>query len=316
MKKITLMALASLGLLDLSAQSVYTSTGNGNWSSSFNLSGSGNPPRKYVIRIQDTITVNTTTTHAIDTVDVYGQMIFQNARKLDITSSGIIMLQSGATIIDGNGGSKFDFATGTDIVGPFTVTGTAYAQSNTGGSFILGALPLTWLDLNLTGAGRNISIDWTTSEEHNTRDFEVQTSNDGRNWIALHSLPAAGNSSTPSAYSYIHREAGTGGHFYRIRQNDQNGSYSFSEVRHILLAEPVTLVCSPNPVQDFLSIEPSRDETLENISVFDLNGSLLPVAYAFTGSYRVDMRGLDAGMYVVQILLSDGTSRVIKVIRS
>ncbi len=315
MKKFALLALMIGGLKGLHAQSVFTSNGDGNWNASFSQTGSGTP-RTYIIRAQDSVFVNVNSTHAIDTVDIYGILVFGSGRKIDITSTGIIMVQTGGSIEDGNGGSKFDFISGSDVTGPFSVTGPAYAKSSTGGAFILGPIPVTWLDFSLKSAGRNISVDWKTAAEYHSLDFEIQTGRDGLHWTALHSTPAAGHSSTTRAYNYMHKDAGSGAHFYRIRQNDQNGSYSYSTIRYILLGEPITLVCSPNPVRDLLTIEAPEGAKIKDIAVYDLNGVLMPAAYAFTGVYSIDMQSLDAGMYVVKVLMLDGTFQAIKVIRN
>lgn len=315
MKKIAFMALMIGGLEGLHAQSLFTSTGDGNWNVSFSQTGSGTP-RTYIIRAQDSIFVNVSSTHTIDTVDVYGILSFGSGRKLDLTTGGIVMVQTGGSIEDGNGGSKFDFASGTDITGPFSVAGPAYAKSSTGGVFILGPIPVTWLDFSVKAAGRNIGIEWKTAAEYNSLDFEVQTGWDGLHWTALHRMPAAGQSSTIRTYSYLHKDAGAGAHFYRIRQNDQNGSFTYSDIRYILLGETLTPVCKPNPVSDLLTVEAPTGAKIKDIAVYDLNGAQMPASYAFTDSYRIDMRSLDAGMYVVKVLLEDGTLQAIKVIRN
>ena len=315
MKNIAIMALMIGGLQGLHAATVCTSTGDGNWSTKFSCTGSGTP-RKYIIRAQDTITVDVAGTSAIDTVEVYGELSFNNGRKIDLASTGIVLVYTGGSVKDGNGGSKFDYASGSDVTGPFAVSGPAYAKSTTGGAFILGPIPVTWLDFSLKAAGRNINIDWKTASEYHSLDFEIQTGWDGLHWTALHSTPAAGQSSTSRSYNYVHKDAGTGAHFYRIRQSDQNGSYTYSDIRYILLGEPLTLVCSPNPVRDLLTVEAPAGAKLKQISVYDLNGVLMPAAYEFSGCYRIDMQGLDAGMYVVKVLMLDGTLHVIKVIRA
>ena len=77
---------------------------------------------------------------------------------------------------------------------------------------------------------------WTTSSESHNKDFEVQRSSDGQNFAGVgtvNSKALNGNSSETLAYSFTTNSVASGTHYYRIKQTDINGEFSYSEVKSV-----------------------------------------------------------------------------------
>ena len=179
------------------AATVYTSTGNGNWSTIFTSSGSGSAVT-YVIQAGDTVTVDVNGTSGIDTVLIYGQLIFDNGRKVDMTSTGIVLLESGGTILAANAGSKFRFPGGTDLSGPFNLTGPIQGTGNSGGIFLSPPVPVDWLGFDVINSSGSVNVTWQTASEQNNSYFVIQYSPTGENWVNGPTIPsqAIGGNST------------------------------------------------------------------------------------------------------------------------
>ncbi|HEX3168737.1 MAG TPA: hypothetical protein VHQ93_20860, partial [Chitinophagaceae bacterium] len=80
-------------------------------------------------------------------------------------------------------------------------------------------LPLTWLSFTAKAQNNSQSLlQWATAQEQNTKDFYIQHSANGINWVTIGSLPAAGNSNSTSYYNYLHTNPEKGLNYYRIKQ--------------------------------------------------------------------------------------------------
>jgi hypothetical protein len=89
-------------------------------------------------------------------------------------------------------------------------------------------LPVTWLDLSSDCDGHDVVIKWSTASEQNADYFTVERSLDGITYSPLATVPASGNSTTVKDYSYTDTDAPSITSYYRLRETDYNGEFSFS----------------------------------------------------------------------------------------
>lgn len=115
-------------------------------------------------------------------------------------------------------------------------------------------LPVELTRFEAFARSQAVQLEWeTATEQHNSR-FEVERSADGYHFSTLQTLPGAGNSREPRQYSLSDDEPLQGRSFYRLRQVDENGSFSFSPVRSVQLGRKNSLQLSPTLVSDLLNI--------------------------------------------------------------
>ncbi len=72
-------------------------------------------------------------------------------------------------------------------------------------------------------------LEWTTASENNNKEFEVQSSYDGQNWIVVGSIEGAGNSTTLLSYQFSHF-SDSKITYYRLKQVDYDGKWEFSNI--------------------------------------------------------------------------------------
>jgi hypothetical protein len=89
-------------------------------------------------------------------------------------------------------------------------------------------LPVTWLDLSADCDNNDAIVKWSTASEQNADYFTVERSLDGTNFSTLGKVQASGNTTTIKNYSYTDADAPNTNTYYRIRETDYNGQYSFS----------------------------------------------------------------------------------------
>ena len=149
-----------------------------------------------------------------------------------------------------------------------------------------------------------IDLFWTTVSEFNNDYFVVQRSREGLLWEDIENVDGAGNSSTVINYISVDRNPFFGDNFYRLKQYDFNGEYSFSDVKHINNTFSNIRVY-PNPTQGVVNIAflaPLEDVT---INVYNIIGELVDVRYSSSASsisFNIDC---EDGIYFIDIVTNN-----------
>lgn len=76
-------------------------------------------------------------------------------------------------------------------------------------------------------------LQWATATEKRNALFLIERSEDNRNWTAVGEVEAAGNSETQTNYGWTDSQAQQGISFYRLRQIDEDGNSTYSEVTEV-----------------------------------------------------------------------------------
>lgn len=98
-------------------------------------------------------------------------------------------------------------------------------------------------------------INWETASETNTFDFEIQRAGVDQEFKTISSIPAAGFSAFLRNYSFVDREIlKEKVIYYRMKQNDQNGSYELFDPISVVLSPKYELTVYPNPTHERINI--------------------------------------------------------------
>ena len=168
------------------------------------------------------------------------------------------------------------------------------------------ALPLKLRKLTGTRKNNGVILQWQTDFEQNTSLFIVQRSSEGRSFVDIGSIPAAGNSSNLLNYEFTDASPLRGENYYRLRQIDQAGRVTYSPViKMVTDVSDMVFSLSPNPANSFLNvIYPGKLDKV-NVRIYDNQGKLiLQQTRKNEIPVRVDLKQLKAGLYFIQ--LSDG----------
>lgn len=165
-------------------------------------------------------------------------------------------------------------------------------------------LPLNWKDFTLKKQGQNIALQWSTSNEQNTKDFIIQHSTDGATWSDIGTISAAGNSTIVRHYGYLHSSPAAGINFYRILQKDLDNLGSYSEIRSIRLEKTeksLVIVSTANGAVQFRLNRPRV------VRLYSIDGKLL--RQKRSGTEPATITGIAKGIYLLQ---ADGqTERIV-----
>lgn len=185
-------------------------------------------------------------------------------------------------------------------------------------------LPLTLLDFTAYWNSRQeVTVEWQTSMEQNTRDFQVFRSADNLQWELVGTIPAAG-SANGSRYYHLNDAAPLAGtSFYRVKMNDRDGNFKYSPIVRIVnkTAGFALVSISPVPVQGSEAKITLSSSAKENISwmVYDMQGRLslqgiLPVEKGMNTA-SMDFSRLTAGTYLLKVIDQSGETASLKFTR-
>lgn len=113
-------------------------------------------------------------------------------------------------------------------------------------------LPITLVEFDGVEVTKGIQLSWSTASELNNEFFEVEYSTDGENWKYLAKIDGAGTSKELNDYGYLHRSPQNGNNYYRLKQVDFNGEYTFSDIINVNIKKAdipsLEMEVYPNPV--------------------------------------------------------------------
>jgi hypothetical protein len=161
---------------------------------------------------------------------------------------------------------------------------------------------------------KQCNVNWFTASESNTKNFDIERSTDGKTFTKTGSTVAKGNTSGKTNYNFIDDISDIANVpliYYRIRLNDIDANYNYSNV---ITARPVhdgNLLVYPTAFSNVINIEyTSEDNSALEILLTDVAGKVVARHHAETekGYNKIQLRNLEsvaAGNYYIKILNND-----------
>lgn len=151
-----------------------------------------------------------------------------------------------------------------------------------------------------------VNLEWITASEINNDFFTIEKSKDGLNWEVIQTIKGAGNSSAQNNYATKDSNPIFGQSFYRLKQTDFDGAFTYSNVETINLEyNRLDFTISPNPTKDILRVTFNDESKFEDFSISNLEGKILRGNYKLTGqennTLTIDVSNLPSGIYFLTI---------------
>lgn len=234
---------------------------------------------------------------------------------------------------------KYDYVTGVGTISVdgttvYTYNGVPGRQQNwsAGGNAVIGAtmdasgrnitvldnftiqnttkpvtLPLNLLSFDAIIKNNIVQLGWATNREFNVNSFEIERSSDGSSFKTIHSQLPKGGFTITNNYTVSDMSPVMGASFYRLKMIDNDGRYTYSEVRKVQFNPISGIKCFPNPAVDFVMISLSSEKTSTyTCSIHSLDGALLKsmtigIIAGFQNS-KIDVSQINyKGIIVVQL---------------
>ena len=208
---------------------------------------------------------------------------------------------------DNNADDSWSDITGTVDNVSNTITKTSVVPRN---EFVIGGtefpLPIELLFFNVQlGDNNDVQVKWQTATETNNDYFTLQRSKNGVEWENINTIAGAGNSNMILNYVANDYKPYEGVSYYRLKQTDFDGQFSFSKIKSINNSdmENNQIIIYPNPTTDYITIIGNSIE-LEAVNVYDIlrkNVSCSAIIKKINNKKIViDLSELSGGIYYIR----------------
>ncbi len=172
--------------------------------------------------------------------------------------------------------------------------------------------PIELISFAAKSVNDRVEIDWATASELNNDYFVIERSFDAQSFEAVVNIPGAGNSNEVLNYSVIDNEKLEGTVYYRLKQTDFDGAYTYSSILPVTIGGTNELQIS-DVINGDKNISFVYNNDIDNkavIHLIDINGRILKtqkVSGSGAQMVRLAMGNLSHGVYVIRLSVKDET---------
>lgn len=138
-------------------------------------------------------------------------------------------------------------------------------------------LPIELSEFNAKHLGNAVELHWVTAKEKNNAYFTIERSKDTKVFEEVKKIDGAGNSNAFLNYSAYDENPMNGLSYYRIKQTDKDGKFTYSEMKAVSYQRNINnLEVSPVPAQNNIMVSFKAIEGGESkVSIFNAEGKLV-----------------------------------------
>ena len=121
------------------------------------------------------------------------------------------------------------------------------------------------------------------------------------------------NNQPKNNYSFNDNNISAGTNYYRIKQVDNDGSFSYSvQVKITIDANGINFSIMPNPASDHITLQVPDNISLLNITINDASGkamytnSNVQLMNAGNGYFTIELSNFVNGTYFIRVLTANG----------
>ena len=174
-------------------------------------------------------------------------------------------------------------------------------------------LPIELVSFTAKPFDGDVALNWITSTEKNNDYFDVERSQDGLVFEKVFRMKSAkdGNSVEKQNYDGIDPNPFSGLSYYRLKQVDKSGKYSYAPIVSVIMNGNSTIQIYPNPVNDRLILKTnSGSESTEVSMVGSLGNLVLPFTTLNALNNGIDVSQFAPGVYYLVFKNDSGLSPV------
>lgn len=178
-----------------------------------------------------------------------------------------------------------------------------------------GPLPLKMIGFYIKRNNAKVSLNWQTENEVNINDFVIEKLENNL-FRPVATVPATNNPNGDS-YSFIEENTSKGTSQYRLKVIEQDGRYSFSEIKAVKgMGASTEFIVFPNPAIRDAKVTISDISDPMDLQVIDQAGKVIKMMEV-TGSNTIEINNLPKGLYIIRLLnkiTGESTSRKLSVL--
>jgi hypothetical protein len=244
-----------------------------------------------------------------------GSIVWNGNFRVAFGAGGSVYIVNGGALVNGTGSCNATKVLRFGTIDVASCNGggglNSFADFNSaGGGDISGPLPISLLTFEARKNLQGILLTWSTANEYNNAFFEIQRSEDGITFVTVGRVAGKLNSNSISHYKWNDTSNLRGIVYYRLKQLDVSGAFSFSDAQQVNLKGSQEIdfaAVYPNPSSEDINLEIRIEHSSQvNIVLLDLFGKKLldRTLYVDQGQsfkYLLSMDVHPPGVYVVKV---------------
>ena len=149
---------------------------------------------------------------------------------------------------------------------------------------------------------QSVKLRWSSSLESNSREYVVERSSNGIQYVSIGKLAARGQA---SVYEFVDDAPLAGNNYYRLRLVDLDEKFEHSKAIRITFEKEVLITIRPNPAPGFTKVALQGEiNGLVNVSIYDQQGRIIKQLSRQAGPNQpldIDLSGVNKGVYILKI---------------
>ncbi len=177
-----------------------------------------------------------------------------------------------------------------------------------------GGIPVELTSFTAAANNKKVTLCWSTATETNNKGFEIERSNDKHIWEKIGFVNGHGTVTEPKNYSFEDLTIISDVYYYRLKQVDFNGDFTYSKTIEVTIGLPKEYSLSqnyPNPFNPVTTINYQiPKDGFVSLKVYDILGkeiATLVNSDKAQGKYTVEFDGsrFASGMYIYKLQSGD-----------
>ena len=172
--------------------------------------------------------------------------------------------------------------------------------------YFVGAAPLP-IELSKFGGNvlnKVVMVEWETLSETNNDYFTLEKSADGKKYEPISIIKGAGFSNRLNRYTEFDKFPNKGINYYRLKQTDFDGKYSYSDVISVdYKLNDFKVVPNPSTSDNGFTLQNVSDNGSLNIIITDITGKIVLNKEFSTETGDIDIKqNLSPGIYLIKVI--------------
>ncbi|WP_245868820.1 T9SS C-terminal target domain-containing protein [Pontibacter ramchanderi] len=165
-------------------------------------------------------------------------------------------------------------------------------------------LPVELTKFTVRPVAKAVELNWTTASEHESKHFEIERSADAKSFTKIGVVNARGTTSLTTNYTFQDREPLIGTSYYRLKQVDEDLSYTYYQIVAVTNQQAKSAMAYPTLAQQELRVELPLAHLTYDAAVYDKMGRVVLRQSLKGYTHALDVSLLGHGNYT--LVLSDG----------
>jgi hypothetical protein len=238
----------------------------------------------------------------------YGEINVGGNQFFQLFINGILQINGSGEYNNGDIVRIKPNATGITNIGVISDEPGCLVNTGSNRQACLAPLPVNYFYQPLLKINNNKTyVTWSVASQINNDKYIIEHSTDGRNFSPIGEIAGDGTSNETKNYEYIHTLPSIGTNYYRIKQVDYDGKYSYSDMASVRYDGDNNIKIYPNPTTSEVTVNVPAATTLR---ITDVYGKLYYNQVISDGQNSINLSDIPTGILI--LVVGDQRFKVLK----